>query len=214
MESQERPPNRQCDRNLDIGGSSTTPCGRIHLRNDPYYPSTLQAKMLAKFITHKQTYIQYANIAWMVEQGFQFPLELEVQRANNFLEFHNNIFPSLVWEFYSNFQCKNGRFVSVLKEGGPHYYVQDEVTKDASITVENMILHYLMVNWPDEILKVMSDITSSSSRFLVYGIFISHVIEHVGIDTTNEEIIVVNLREHIIYDSLIHKMSIYKYNGV
>ncbi|KAF1877766.1 hypothetical protein Lal_00038075 [Lupinus albus] len=104
-----------------------------------------------------------------------------------------------------------------------HYYVQSELTKAGSLTVENMLLHHLIayrntnhgqstsndlkflyvvkegiwVNWPDEIFNVISDISSSSSRLMAYGIFISRVFEHVGIDTSNEDLIVVNLREYL-----------------
>ncbi|KAF1889790.1 hypothetical protein Lal_00025119 [Lupinus albus] len=63
-------------------------------------------------------------------------------------------------------------------------------------------------------LKIMSSITSSSTRLLTFGIFISRVIEYVRIDTCNEEVIVVNPIEHLIDVSLIHNMSIYKYGGV
>ncbi|KAF1898755.1 hypothetical protein Lal_00000657 [Lupinus albus] len=114
---------------------------------------------------------------------------------------------------------------------GPHYYC-----KARSLIVENKLLHYLiayvlvqrntshaqppvkegiMVNWFVEIMKVMSGIASSLSRLMAYGIFISHVIEHVGIDTTNEDLIVVKYPSgHLTDDSLIHKMSICKYGGV
>ncbi|KAF1890023.1 hypothetical protein Lal_00025354 [Lupinus albus] len=70
-------------RNLDTGGS---------LVEDPYYTPPMQVERLAKFM----------------EYGFQFPLELEVQEANTFLELHGNIYPSLVREFYGNFQYKDG----------------------------------------------------------------------------------------------------------
>ncbi|KAF1889012.1 hypothetical protein Lal_00042981 [Lupinus albus] len=60
----------------------------------------------------------------------------------------------------------------------------------------------------------MFGITSSSSRLLAYGIYISRVIENVGINTTNEKIIAVNPKEHLIDDSLTHKMSLYIYSGL
>ncbi|KAF1892823.1 hypothetical protein Lal_00035467 [Lupinus albus] len=62
------------------------------------------------------------------------------------------------------------------------------------------------------ILKVMLGIASSSSKFLAYGIFISYVIEHVGIDTSNEEIVFVNPRENLIDDILIHKIGVWIYH--
>ncbi|KAF1870801.1 hypothetical protein Lal_00030113 [Lupinus albus] len=53
----------------------------------------------------------------------------------------------------------------------------------------------------------MADIASSSSRLMDHRISISHVIESVDIDTSNEDIIGLNTREHLIDDSLIHKMN-------
>ncbi|KAF1899665.1 hypothetical protein Lal_00019795 [Lupinus albus] len=69
----------------------------------------------------------------------------------------------------------------------------------------------IMVNCLAEIMKVMSDIASSSSRLLCYGIFISRVIDHLGIDTSDVETIVVNPIEHLVGDNWIYKMGIYKY---
>ncbi|KAF1872344.1 hypothetical protein Lal_00016642 [Lupinus albus] len=103
-----RHPGRQ--RNLDSGGSSSTQGGKIHLRNDSHYTRTLQAERLVKFIGRKKTYIRYANMAWMMKQDFQFPLKLEAQWANTFMEF-----PSLVRKFYRNFQYKDGKYVTVVK---------------------------------------------------------------------------------------------------
>ncbi|KAF1862216.1 hypothetical protein Lal_00026740 [Lupinus albus] len=85
---------------------------------------------------------------------------------------------------------------------GLHYYVQGELTKAGSMNVEDRLLHYLIayvlvkrntnhpqpigiiINWHVEILKVMSGITSYLSRLMAYEIFISRVVEHVGIDIT------------------------------
>ncbi|KAF1889004.1 hypothetical protein Lal_00042973 [Lupinus albus] len=123
-------------RNTDNDGSTSTQAGRINVGKDPYYTPALQAERLAKFIVCKLTYIRYANMARMVEQGFQFPLELEGQGAKIFFKLHGNIFPSLVREFYSNFQYKDGR--------EPHYYIQHELIKDGSMIVENRLLYYLI----------------------------------------------------------------------
>ncbi|KAF1883346.1 hypothetical protein Lal_00042227, partial [Lupinus albus] len=274
-------------RNVKSGGSSSTQGGIINVRKDPYYTSALHTERFTKFIDRKQTFIRYAITVWMVEQGFQFLLDLEAQGANKFLELNGNIFPSLVRELYSNFQYKDGNYVSFVKGklislndelflevgglasdgsplGGcnnelwnlydttemylsclrrPYYYVQGEFTKVGSMTIENNLFHYLityvlvqrntnhaqptgndlklmyvvkegiMVNWSTKTLKVMYSITSSSSRFLTYEIFTSSVIEHVGIYTCNDDLNSINPREHLIDDSLIHKMSIYKYGG-
>ncbi|KAF1881793.1 hypothetical protein Lal_00014543 [Lupinus albus] len=68
-----------------------------------------------------------------------------------------------------------------------------------------------MVNWPTDILKVMSGIASSSPRLFAYRIFISCVVDHLEINTSDLEVIVTNSCEHLIDDNLIHKMGIYKY---
>ncbi|KAF1880030.1 hypothetical protein Lal_00022157, partial [Lupinus albus] len=117
------------------------------------------------------------------------------------------------------------------------------LTKVGSLTVENRLLHYvisymlvqrntnhaqpttndlkmvfaikqwILVNWPAEILKVMSGIATSSSRLLAYGIFISRVIDHMEIDTSDVEIKLANTHDHQLGEYWIHKMGIYKIIG-
>ncbi|CAL0318688.1 unnamed protein product [Lupinus luteus] len=97
---------------------------------------------------------------------------------------------------------------------GPHLYVQGEFTTGRSLSIENRLLHYLVayilvyqntnhaqptindhklmfairehiiVNRTVEILKVMYEISNSSSRLIAYGIFISRVIDYLDIDTS------------------------------
>ncbi|KAF1879753.1 hypothetical protein Lal_00039697, partial [Lupinus albus] len=47
-----------------------------------------------------------------------------------------------------------------------------------------------------EVIQDMAGIAKSSSRLLAYGIFISRVIDHLGIDTYDVDKIIVNSREH------------------
>ncbi|KAF1881623.1 hypothetical protein Lal_00039839 [Lupinus albus] len=54
----------------------------------------------------------------------------------------------------------------------------------------------ILVNWPAEILKVMSWIATSSSRLLAYRIFISRIIDHMEIDTSDLEIKLTNTHDH------------------
>ncbi|KAF1860411.1 hypothetical protein Lal_00037751 [Lupinus albus] len=77
-------------RNMDVGGFSSTQ-GR------------------------KQTNIRYANMSWLVEQAFEFPHCLEVQGANTFMEMSGNIYPTLIQEFYSNFQYREGLYFSMVR---------------------------------------------------------------------------------------------------
>ncbi|KAF1885944.1 hypothetical protein Lal_00018485 [Lupinus albus] len=139
---------------------------------------------------------------------------------------------------YSHFDFSE-MYKSYLR--GPHYFVARELNKAGSLSVESRLLHYLvayilvqhntnhvqptindlklmftiregiLVNCPTEILKVMYGIASSSSRLLSYGIFLSQIIDHLEIDTSDMHFIVINSREHFISDTLIHKMNIYKY---
>ncbi|KAF1870884.1 hypothetical protein Lal_00030194 [Lupinus albus] len=53
---------------------------------DPFYAPALQAERLAKFFNHKPTYVRYADIAWMVEQRFNFPHELETLKMIDWIK--------------------------------------------------------------------------------------------------------------------------------
>ncbi|KAF1864566.1 hypothetical protein Lal_00043207 [Lupinus albus] len=59
----------------------------------------------------------------------------------------------------------------------------------------------------------MFGITSSSSRLLAYGIFISRIIDHIEIDTSDVEFQLTNTRDHLVGEHLIHKMGIYWITG-
>ncbi|CAL0332765.1 unnamed protein product [Lupinus luteus] len=126
---------------------------------------------------------------------------------------------------------------------GPHLYIQGELTKAGSLSVENRLLHYLiayilvqrnanhaqptvndlcfmyavknnvMINWPEEILKVMYSISTSQSKLLPYSIFISRVVEYLHIDVSDTIIIEYTDKDHLVGESLIHKMGIYKYGN-
>ncbi|KAF1886026.1 hypothetical protein Lal_00021306 [Lupinus albus] len=96
---------------------------------------------------------------------------------------------------------------------GPYFYVQGELTNPTINDLKLMFIvkEDILINLPTEILKVMSGITSYSSRLLAYEIFISHLIKHLGIETASELIILVNPIEHLVGGNLLNKMSIYKY---
>ncbi|KAF1880942.1 hypothetical protein Lal_00023360, partial [Lupinus albus] len=103
----------------------------LHVRNvarrDPYYSPSLQASRLAKFQGRKQAYICYATMPWMVEKGFEFAHNLEVQGANTFIEMSGKIYPTLIQEFIAIFNIRKG-----------------ELTKAGSLTIESRLLHYLI----------------------------------------------------------------------
>ncbi|KAF1860126.1 hypothetical protein Lal_00033721 [Lupinus albus] len=75
------------------------------------------------------------------------------------------------------------------------------------------IKELILVNRPAKIPKVMSEIASSCSRLLAYGIFISRVISHLQIDASNLEVMVTNSLEHLVGDYLIHKMELTNEEG-
>ncbi|KAF1888375.1 hypothetical protein Lal_00036247 [Lupinus albus] len=67
----------------------------------------------------------------------------------------------------------------------------------------------ILVNWPAEILKVMSGIASSSSRMLAYGIFISRIIDYMEFETSDVHFQLTNTHYHLVGEYPIHKMGIY-----
>ncbi|KAF1885966.1 hypothetical protein Lal_00049396 [Lupinus albus] len=72
----------------EVGGPSSAPPGRTTKKRDPFFSPEFQATRLSQFRGRKLAYVQYADISWLVEQGFQFPHELETQDANPFIELH------------------------------------------------------------------------------------------------------------------------------
>ncbi|KAF1885767.1 hypothetical protein Lal_00008506 [Lupinus albus] len=269
--------------NFEAGGSSSAAGGRTAARRDPYYSSSLQASRLTKFQGRKLAYVRYVDVSLLVEQGFQFSHQLEVRGTNTFVKLNGKLYPSLIREYYNNFQFKDGVYMTMVKGkiivlneelflavGGlsssgsplgdceneqwesfdvvdmyksclrwPHYFVLGELTKVGSLTVESCLLHYviayiliqcntnhaqptindlkllfairegILVNRPAEILKVMFGIATSSHRLLPYDIFISRIIDHVEIDTSDIDFHLTNTRDHLLDEHMIHKMGIY-----
>ncbi|KAF1878113.1 hypothetical protein Lal_00015099, partial [Lupinus albus] len=271
-------------RTFETGVPSSTTPSRPTWKRDSFFAPELHASRLARFHGRKLAYVRYVDVPWLVEEGFQFPHELEVQGTNTFIELHGKFYPSLIREFYNNFVYKNGRYITMVKgklivldeelfsavgglssSGEPLGNCENEqsdnfealatyksclrdivsvtpggLTKVGSLTVENRLLHYviaymlvqrktnhaqpttndlkmifsiklgILVIWPAEILKVMSRIATSSSRLLAYRIFISRIIDHMEIDTSDVEIKLTNTNDHQLGEYLIHKMDIYK----
>ncbi|KAF1895969.1 hypothetical protein Lal_00028246 [Lupinus albus] len=124
---------------------------------------------------------------------------------------------------------------------GPHLYIQGQLTKAGSLSVENRLLHYIisyilvqrntnhaqptvndlcfmyavknnvMINWPEEILKIMNSVSLSQSKLLPYSTFISHIVDYLRIDVSDTIIVEYTDKDHLVGESLIHKMGIYKY---
>ncbi|KAF1863091.1 hypothetical protein Lal_00041078 [Lupinus albus] len=124
---------------------------------------------------------------------------------------------------------------------GPHLYIQGQLTKAGSLSVENRLLHYIiayilvqrntnhaqptvndlrfmyavknnvMINWPEEILKIMNSVSLSQSKLLPYSIFISRIVDYLHIDVSDTIIVEYTDKDHLVGESLIHKMGTYKY---
>ncbi|KAF1898742.1 hypothetical protein Lal_00044181 [Lupinus albus] len=116
-----------------------------------------------------------------------------------------------------------------------------QLTKAGSLSVENRLLHYIiayilvqrntnhaqptvndlrfmyavknnvMINWPEEILKIMNSVSLSQSKLLPYSIFISRIVDYLRIDVSDTIIVEYTDKDHLVGESLIHKMGIYKY---
>ncbi|KAF1868108.1 hypothetical protein Lal_00018624 [Lupinus albus] len=116
-----------------------------------------------------------------------------------------------------------------------------QLTKAGSLSVENRLLHYIiayilvqrntnhaqptmndlrfmyavknnvMINWPEEILKIMNSVSLSQSKLLPYSIFISRIVDYLHIDVSDTIIVEYTDKDHLVGESLIHKMGIYKY---
>ncbi|KAF1865947.1 hypothetical protein Lal_00041728 [Lupinus albus] len=102
-------------RTEDEGASSSGVGRNPSVRGEPFYAPSLQAEIMAMFVICKLTYIRFSNMVCMVEQGFDFPDGLEAQGVNTFLELNGNIYPSLIREFYANFQFKDENYFGVVK---------------------------------------------------------------------------------------------------
>ncbi|KAF1881678.1 hypothetical protein Lal_00032147 [Lupinus albus] len=98
---------------------------------------------------------------------------------------------------------------------GPHLYIQEEYNH-AQPTVNDLRFMYavknnVMINWPEEILKIMNSVSLSQSKLLPYSIFISRIVDYLHIDVSDTIIVEYTDKDHLVGESLIHKMGIYKY---
>ncbi|KAF1891471.1 hypothetical protein Lal_00039581 [Lupinus albus] len=119
---------------------------------------------------------------------------------------------------------------------GHHLHIQGQLTKAGSLSVENRLLHYIFAyilvqrntnhaqptvndlrfmyavkNNPEEILKIMNSVSLSQSKLLPYSIFVSRIVDYLHIDVSDTIIVEYTDKDHLVGESLIHKMGIYKY---
>ncbi|KAF1879706.1 hypothetical protein Lal_00046531 [Lupinus albus] len=96
---------------------------------------------------------------------------------------------------------------------GPHLYIQGN-TNHAQPTVNDLRFMYavknnVMINWPEEILKIMNSVSLSQSKLLPYSIFISRIVDYLHIDVSDTIIVEYTNKDHLVGESLIHKMVWY-----
>ncbi|KAF1892798.1 hypothetical protein Lal_00035442 [Lupinus albus] len=155
-------------------------------RGDPYYSLILQETRLAKFQGRKPTYIRYVDLTWLAEQNFSFPHDMEAQGTVQFLELKGQVYPALRNTNHAQPTVNNLRFM---------YDVKNNV----------------MINLPEEILKIMNSVSLSQSKLLPYSIFISRIVDYLHIDVSDTITVEYTDKDHLVGESLIHKMGIYKY---
>ncbi|KAF1855672.1 hypothetical protein Lal_00032135 [Lupinus albus] len=115
---------------------------------------------------------------------------------------------------------------------GPHLYIQGQLTKAGSLSVENRLLHYIiayilvqrntnhaqptvndlrfmyavknnvMINWPEEILKIMNSLSLSQSKLLPYSIFISRIVDYLRIDVSDTIIVEYTDKDYLDYTTI------------
>ncbi|KAF1881722.1 hypothetical protein Lal_00032193 [Lupinus albus] len=136
------------------------------------------------------------------------------------------IYPSLVREFYSNFQYKDGVYMSIVS--GKLITLDEELFLSVGglSSFGSPLGDFENESWESfDVVEMYKSslrgphffksgyVWSSSSRLLPHGIFISRIIDQLDIDTSEVDFILTNTREHLVGDNLIHKMSIYLYDG-
>ncbi|KAF1888905.1 hypothetical protein Lal_00043247 [Lupinus albus] len=152
---------------------------------------------------------------------------MEAQGTIQFMELKGQVYPALVREFYANFRYKDGNIGQLTKAGSLsvenrllHYIIAyilvQRNTNHAQPTVNDLRFMYavknnVMINWPEEILKIMNSVSLSQSKLLPYSIFISRIVDYLRIDVSDTIIVEYTDKDHLVGESLIHKMGIYKY---
>ncbi|KAF1874284.1 hypothetical protein Lal_00046862, partial [Lupinus albus] len=203
----------------------------------PTFPHDLEAQGTVQFLELKgQVYLAlvrefYANFRY--KDGKYWSMI-----SGNLFELNDDIFMNvggLSSSGYSIGDC------SWVKENFDPTEIQGQLTNAGSLSVENRLLHYIiayilmqrntnpaqptvndlrfmyavknnvMINWPEEILKIMNSVSLSQSKLLPYSIFISRILDYLHIDVSDTIIVEYTDKDHLVGESLIHKMGIYKY---
>ncbi|KAF1854439.1 hypothetical protein Lal_00043050 [Lupinus albus] len=113
---------------------------------------------------------------------------------------------------------------------GPHLYIQGQLTKAGSLSVRTdccitllltfwwqrntnhaqpivndlrfmyAVKNNVMINWPEEICKIMNSVSLSQSKLLPYSIFISRIVDYLHIDVSDTIIVEYTDKDHLVGD--------------
>ncbi|KAF1879815.1 hypothetical protein Lal_00039687 [Lupinus albus] len=108
----------QRNESTDLTGNCSTPVVSNYLLgfHDPCYAPELSLIRLARFEGRGITPTAYTNLSWMSESGFLYPKYFKNQGVQVFVELYGKMYPSLIREFYSNFQYENGVYQTMVKD--------------------------------------------------------------------------------------------------
>ncbi|KAF1869350.1 hypothetical protein Lal_00018444 [Lupinus albus] len=203
-------------RTFETGGTPS----RSTKKRDPFFALELQASRLARFHGRKLAYVRYANVPWLVEEGFKFPHELEVQGTNTFIQLHDEELFLAVGGLSSSGEplgnCENEQSDNFEALATYRSCLRDIVsvtpgglTKVGSLPVENRLLHYVIAYM---LVQRNTNHAQPITNDLKI-IFAIKIIDHMEIDTSDVEIKLTNTHDHQLCEYLIHKMGIYKITG-
>ncbi|KAF1889134.1 hypothetical protein Lal_00037549 [Lupinus albus] len=87
------------------------------------------------------------------------------------------------------------------------YILVQRNTNHAQPTVNDLRFMYavknnVMINWPEEILKIMNSVSLSQSKLLPYSIFISRIVDYLRIDVSDTIIVEYTDKDHLVGESL------------
>ncbi|KAF1865974.1 hypothetical protein Lal_00041672, partial [Lupinus albus] len=76
---------------------------------------------------------------------------------------------------------------------GPHLYISGSTDQSWVTFLKNNV----MINWPEEILKIMNSVSLSQSKLLPYSIFISRIVDYLRIDVSDTIIVEYTDKDHL-----------------
>ncbi|KAF1892881.1 hypothetical protein Lal_00035419 [Lupinus albus] len=144
------------------------------------------------------------------EQNFSFPHDMEAQGTIQFMELKGQVYPALVREFYANFRYKDGKYWSMISgnlfELNDEIFMNGQLTKAGSLSVENRLLHYIIA-------YILVQRNTNHAQPTVNDLRFMYAVKNNVMINWPEEILKIMNSDHLIGESLIHKMGIYKYGN-